>query len=186
MEVNFYTLWHFIIIVIYLSAIIFFFWRRNDKSLKINFKLNIKDALFTLYIFCIIILLFILATYFRILELHPIELTLIQAILIVFYFVAFIAPVEELLFRGIITSCLVKKTSIFVGLITSAIIFGLVHLPNGALGISPLYWNWKLTLLTGISGLFFGIAYLQTKSIINPILLHAASGIIWVLLFGEL
>ena len=186
MILNWYNLWHFVIIISYIFAIVFFFIYRNNKNLKINLNIDVKDTLFTFSMFSIIILLLSLAIYFRILELNPIKFTIIQISFISFYFTVLIAPVEELLFRGVITSWLIKKTNISIGLIVSAIIFGFVHLPNGSSRISLLDLNWKLALISGISGLLFGVTYLKTKSIVNPILLHITSSMIFVLFFGEL
>ncbi|MCX6716128.1 MAG: CPBP family intramembrane metalloprotease [Candidatus Taylorbacteria bacterium] len=92
--------------------------------------------------------------------------------IIVAYIFIIVAPAEEILFRGIIQSTLIKKIGIFRGIILTSIIFGLAHLPNGALGINISLWNWKLALIAMIAGLILGWTYTRTKSIWNAAILH--------------
>ena len=181
---NWYVLWHFFIIVLYLCMIFLFYKFRKNKNLKINLRLNAKDALFALGMLLIIMALLGIAIYSGVLKPNPAKMDITNLVIAIAYFLLFISPVEELLFRGVITHWLVKKTNVFFGLTVSAVIFGAAHLPNGATGINIFYWNWHLAIASGISGLFFGATYLKTRSIINPIMLHAASNIVWILWIG--
>jgi len=183
MMLDWYAFWHFVIIIAYLYAAILIYFFRKSKNLKINIDINAKDLFFTLAMFVILMVLLFIVKSFGLLESHTIEISTLKLILIITYLIIIVAPVEEALFRGVIAFWLVKKTNIFLGWIISAIVFGLAHLPNGASGANLLDWNWKLALIAGVSGLFFGITYLKTKSIINPILLHGLSITVWVLFF---
>lgn len=70
---------------------------------------------------------------------------------------------EELLYRGWLQNLLVYGTgSVWVGLISGAIIFGFGHAYQGKIGI----------VQTGIYGLIFGGVFIFTKSLITGQVLH--------------
>ncbi|MFN0054026.1 MAG: lysostaphin resistance A-like protein [Planctomycetales bacterium] len=67
---------------------------------------------------------------------------------------------EELLFRGLIGTGLLARWGLFRGVIITSILFGLLHLnPAQALGVIPI-------------GIAMHLAYLATRSIWAPILIH--------------
>ena len=92
----------------------------------------------------------------------------------VIYFISYaIIPafVEEILFRGTVCRVLTvygKTTAVVV----SAILFALMHT------------NIEQMLYTFVAGLFFGLLYVESKSILAPILLHLLNNSISV--FGEI
>ena len=93
--------------------------------------------------------------------------------LVVIYIFCIVAPAEEIIFRGFIQGYLSKRAGIWPAIIITSVIFGLIHLPNGATGIALGLWNWKLAIMAGLAGIGFGWVYARTKSIWNVILLHA-------------
>ncbi len=84
-----------------------------------------------------------------------------------------IAFPEELIFRGVILSSLQNYHATGVAILLSALIFGIAHLPNGARGIRPSKWNWKLCALALMAGLPLASLYTLTGSLLLPTLLHA-------------
>lgn len=75
--------------------------------------------------------------------------------------VVVVAPIfEEILFRGKLYNWLHVSCSPLIAILLSSMIFGIVHLE-------------PIVLISGVtSGVLFGYAYLRTRSIIAPILLH--------------
>ena len=79
---------------------------------------------------------------------------------------------EELLFRGVLQSYLVEKSSVLLGIIASSALFGLMH-----------FYNRFYILLTFLVGLFLGWLYYFTGSLLLVVVLHAVYD---VLAFGAL
>lgn len=91
----------------------------------------------------------------------------------------FVCVAEESFFRGLVqgelrrklgSSKLVEWSALFLG----AVLFGLSHFKGG-----PAY-----IVLAGISGLFYGFAYLKTKSFFSPVLVHFLFNLIHLLFFS--
>ncbi|MCR8849356.1 CPBP family intramembrane metalloprotease [Rossellomorea sp. SC111] len=74
------------------------------------------------------------------------------------------ATLEELIWRGVLLSSLIRKTSAIYAVTVTSIGFRLLHL---SIGISPL-----LSLLFSFGGLFFSIVVLKTDSIYPSIAFH--------------
>ena len=100
--------------------------------------------------------------------------TSLTILLTIGYSVVFALP-EEIIFRGIIAKNLSSLLqSIFLAVIFSALIFGAAHLLNGAAGLwPPAGWDWSLAGMTAVAGIFLGILYFSTGSLVLPIALHA-------------
>ena len=85
-----------------------------------------------------------------------------------FFYVCILAPiVEELFFRGVVERILLKlKTSPWVGIIASAMLFTMIHeFPYQAIGAF-------------IGGVIYGWVYYKTKSIYLTFSMHAVNNII--------
>ena len=85
-----------------------------------------------------------------------------------------IAVPEELLFRGIIQNVLEKSLghrNLALGV--TAVVFGLAHLNNGP---RP---DWRYVVLATLAGWFYGRAYLRTRNLIAPALLHTFVDTVW-------
>ncbi|MCC8050120.1 MAG: CPBP family intramembrane metalloprotease [Clostridiales bacterium] len=82
-----------------------------------------------------------------------------------------VAPIiEELVFRGLIQGIISKNYNRYAGVIVSSLIFGAVHLMNGALSlISAL----QLIISGALVGIMFSCIYLSTGSIWASITVHA-------------
>ncbi len=90
----------------------------------------------------------------------------------------FTAWPEEFLFRGLLQNLLSKtlKNS-WLGLFLAAVIFGLSHILHAP------FPNWKYVALASIAGLFYGLAWMRTRSLVPGVLLHALVDISWHILF---
>jgi membrane protease YdiL (CAAX protease family) len=90
----------------------------------------------------------------------------------------FTAWPEEFLFRGILQNLLSRTLkNDTAGLVVASVVFGLSHIAHAP------YPNWKYVALASIAGLFYGRAWLQTKSLVPGTLIHALVDISWHLLF---
>jgi membrane protease YdiL (CAAX protease family) len=79
-----------------------------------------------------------------------------------------IAPAtEEIIYRGWIMGYLKsKKTNTYVTVLTSALVFGLIHIFNGG------FPNTSLFIQSFLFGGLLGIVYLKTNNLLHPILIH--------------
>ena len=91
---------------------------------------------------------------------------------------------EEILFRGLIHNLLAgrlkKNQSELPVLLISSIIFGLAHVNNSDppfifVHLFGMDWSipWAYVILATIAGWFYGLAYIRTRSILAPAMLHA-------------
>ena len=92
-------------------------------------------------------------------QFRPIELILSIGIFI------FVAISEELFLRGYILNNLMTSYNNYISLLISSLLFSLLHAANS---------NFNLLSFTGlfVAGLFFGFAYILTRSLWFPIALH--------------
>lgn len=71
---------------------------------------------------------------------------------------------EELFFRLALPLLIANVTgSVGVGLVASAVIFGLIH----------AYQGWRGVIATTVAGFFLAFVYLKSGSLIHPMVLHA-------------
>lgn len=90
----------------------------------------------------------------------------------------FTAWPEEFLFRGILQNLLSRTLrNEWTGLAITSVIFGLSHIFHAP------YPNWKYVLMATIAGLFYGRAWIKTRSLVPGALIHAAVDISWHVLF---
>jgi uncharacterized protein len=90
----------------------------------------------------------------------------------------FTAWPEEFLFRGLLQNFLTRTFgSPWVGLVVASAIFGLSHILHAP------YPNWKYVMLATVAGLFYGHAWMRTRSLLPGALIHAMVDISWHLLF---
>jgi hypothetical protein len=92
--------------------------------------------------------------------------------LLILYALFFAIP-EEVIFRGVIQSYLQTQLhDTVIAVVLASVIFGIVHLPNGAEGINPRKWNWHFTGIAFLGGLVFGEIFALTDSLLISTLLH--------------
>ncbi len=90
----------------------------------------------------------------------------------------FTAWPEEFLFRGLLQNLLSKTLkSPWLGLLGAAIIFGFSHIHHAP------FPNWKYVGLASIAGVFYGLAWMRTRSLVPGVLIHALVDISWHILF---
>jgi membrane protease YdiL (CAAX protease family) len=90
----------------------------------------------------------------------------------------FTAWPEEFLFRGLLQNFLARTFgSPWAGLVAASAIFGLSHIVHAP------YPNWKYVLVATVAGLFYGHAWMRTRSLLPGTLVHALVDISWHVLF---
>jgi uncharacterized protein len=86
---------------------------------------------------------------------------------------------EELLFRGLLQQWIASWLhSEWAGLLLAALLFGSVHLWYRA------FPNWRFAVLSGVAGVFYGMAYRQARSIRASMVTHALMVTAWRLFFS--
>ena len=79
------------------------------------------------------------------------------------------AIVEEIVCRGLLMGYIEKKTNIRIGIVATAMFFGVIHLLNGALSVTSCL----LLLVSGtLVGIMFGVATYRFNTIWASITLH--------------
>ncbi len=96
-------------------------------------------------------------------------------------YVLFVAPAEELVFRGIILNLLRRKFKNFLALVVSSFFFAIIytHFCGGG-----KCWNLPYMGLAFVAGMVYGISYLKSKNILVPILVHGLTDSIWRIFFS--
>ena len=90
----------------------------------------------------------------------------------------FTAWPEELLFRGLLQNMLSRSfANDWAGLIAASVIFGFSHILHAPVP------NWRYVLLATIAGIFYGRAWMKTRSLVPGVLVHALVDISWHVLF---
>jgi len=90
----------------------------------------------------------------------------------------FTAWPEEFLFRGVLQNLLSKTfKNEWAGLTIASVIFGLSHIFHAP------YPNWKYVLLATIAGIFYGRAWMKTRSLVPGVLIHFLVDFSWHILF---
>jgi uncharacterized protein len=85
---------------------------------------------------------------------------------------------EEFLFRGLLQNLLARSfRNQWVGLIVAAVIFGFSHILHAP------FPNWKYVILATIAGIFYGLAWMKTGSLLPGAIVHGCVDVLWHLLF---
>ncbi len=164
--------YHVIIVSFYiLFCTCFFFFTELPQKL---FAFNTKDLIILFPLLVVSLSIFFAANYFLkfgIVALNKRNLSKLP--IIILYASLLIAIPEEILFRGIIQTYLFLYFQSTISLIgVSSLIFGIAHILNGAKGFSPRNWNWKLVTMTFLAGIFLGLSFYITTSLVVPVILH--------------
>ncbi len=99
-----------------------------------------------------------------------------QALLTAVGMFFFTAYLEEFLFRGIILNLLTHSFEKYLALLITSLLFGLAHLSG---------LDWRYFLLASLAGVFYGNAYLKTRTIPAPALVHTFVDLTWKLFFRK-
>jgi uncharacterized protein len=79
-----------------------------------------------------------------------------------------LAPIfEETLFRGFLLPLLARSVGPWLGILLTALLFGLLH---GAQN----HWAWQPIVLIGVAGIVFGYVRYKTKSTTSAFVMHSA------------
>lgn len=82
--------------------------------------------------------------------------------------VLFVAPGEELLFRGVVQGLLRRSLGVVPGIVGAALIFGGIHVVSISSGDA-----WTYVLVATALGLVLGTIYEYTENLLVPIAVHA-------------
>lgn len=96
-------------------------------------------------------------------------------LVLLFIFCLCIGIIEEILFRGIIFRILIldnSKTSLFMSVALSSILFGMMHLGNLTMNEKMLVTVTTQVVYTEFLGVLFAALYLRFKSLTGIIILH--------------
>ncbi|MBZ5609337.1 MAG: CPBP family intramembrane metalloprotease [Acidobacteriia bacterium] len=95
-----------------------------------------------------------------------------------FAFLWVVALAEEFFFRAFLQSLLARSLhSDAMGLVIASVVFGLAHLPFGS------FPNWRFAILGGVSGVFYGLAFLKARSVRASMVTHALVVTTWRMFF---
>jgi len=90
-----------------------------------------------------------------------------------------LALTEEFFVRGFLQQILARSLhSDTAGIAASSIIFGALHLPFGT------FPNWRFAILAAVAGVFYGVAFVKTRGIRAPMVIHALVVTTWQLMFN--
>ena len=147
----------------------------NFESVKLNLKLSTEGfVLLAAYFLIALVIILPLGYFMRFIRLRREKRTLKGSIYVFLSGLLVFAIPEELLFRGLFQGYAQLVTgSKWVALIFATALFGAAHITTGKI------WNWRYAFLATIAGFFFGLMYMNTASIIYPILLHALIIFVW-------
>jgi len=90
-----------------------------------------------------------------------------------------VALAEEFFVRGFLQQILARSLrSEAAGLVIASVAFGALHLPFGT------FPNWRFAILAAVAGLFYGFAFIRTRGIRAPMVVHALVVTAWQLFFN--
>jgi uncharacterized protein len=91
----------------------------------------------------------------------------------------FVALREEFFFRGLLQEWMERwLRSGWLGLVAAALLFGLLHLWFRS------FPNWRFAILAATAGLFYGRAYMTTRSVRAAMVTHALVNTAWRVFFS--
>lgn len=165
-----FTVGEILVKILIVFLIIKFIRKKEEFSLKVKYKPNIKEYLYALLFLGSHLLIFS-NTIGLLMEKIEVSQWLVEAFdeilidpIIAFVSLCVIAPVfEEIIYRGIILEQLSKRYSMGTSIIVSGLIFGLIHL------------NPHQSVNTFFIGIILGFIYLKTNSLLLCIFWHFAN-----------
>jgi len=90
----------------------------------------------------------------------------------------FTAWPEEFLFRGLLQNLLARTfRNQWAGLAGAAVVFGFSHILHAP------FPNWKYVILATIAGIFYGLAWMKTGSLVPGAIVHGCVDVLWHVLF---
>ena len=166
------------VVICWLFVSVYFFFFTSSPFSYFTFQINDLILFFPIAI-CAFASLFVANRFIHFGQIETSLGGLKQNFLIIFYALVLIAIPEEIIFRAYIQGNLHLFTSnIIAVIIISSFIFGIAHLPNGARGFRPREWNWKLAAMCFVAGLYLGLAYFLTNSLVEPVILHTLFAVV--------
>lgn len=96
----------------------------------------------------------------------------------IFFGILWVVALAEEFFRGLLQQLLTRGLhSEIAGVAVTAVLFGAAHLPFRK------FPNWRFAILAGITGVFYGIAFLKSRSVRASMVTHALVVTTWRSLF---
>ena len=101
------------------------------------------------------------------------KIKLVNCILLPIYSFLLFALPEEIIFRYFVQGRLLDLgMHAFWAILLASVVYGSAHILNGAEGMHPRAWNWRLVIMTTTLGVFLSALYYVTSSILLPVALH--------------
>ena len=163
--------YHLFIIPIYIIISIYYLFFNSSARYNYIFNNNDFRLILPVVIFALATLL-IINNFLKFGKIGINKKNLSKLPLIIFYALILIAIPEEIIFRGIIQTYFQNLTSIIAAIFLSSLVYGIAHILNGAKGLTPKKWNWKLVIMTFALGIYIGFTYFTTNSLIIPTIIH--------------
>jgi len=109
------------------------------------------------------------------------DVTLMHVFSIVSIYFLTVALPEELVFRGILQTILTKRHGNLLGILVTAVLFGLIHLNNESRTSVATFGvpNWWYMVFAIFAGIGYGYVYQKTKNLFAPVTLHATVDLVW-------
>jgi membrane protease YdiL (CAAX protease family) len=151
--------------------------KKTLASLGFTKLFLIKDSLFgLLFGFIIIVTGFVCLLFTKQISFISIQFKQVELILSIGIFLC-ITLSEELLFRGYILNNLLISFNKYIAVFISSLLFCLIHAAN------PNF-NFLGSINLFVAGIFFGLAYVQTRSLWFPLALHFSWNFFQGAIFG--
>lgn len=165
-----------------LPVLAFFIWKSNVKIrcsdfTKINMVQFLQVFLLTIFSFCIFhFCVFFLKLQFQ--REYPVFVIPQLDFLSVLHALVLAPVVEEILYRRILLAQFVKQYPVWVAIVLSSFIFALLH--------APVFMFPELLIPFFISGMFLGLIYYKTESLLLCVMAHFVMNLIEYLPFEYL
>ncbi len=170
-------------------ALIFIFILLRIKKLSFNLKPKLsKIGIKYTIIFLVVILVYVIISYIvgyklRTIAPYDYELNIRNCFGYLGFELLLSGPSEEILFRAlpITVLCLfdTKSEHKWKTIIIASVLFGIAHI-GWSLNPFTLSVSWFQVAYAFILGIAYGIAYIKSKSIIYPMIMHSMSNVIMV------
>ncbi len=147
--------------------------RRNIRiDISVTYE-NLKYA--ALYIVVLSLLLIPVGLHVGFLRFHPrLEIAHVENTVISYFL--FVAPVEELMFRGLVFNLLRRAMDAEIALLYSTLLFATAYSHISGGGVFP---NIPYAAMAFVAGGVYGLSYMKTRTLAVPILIHGTVDTIW-------
>jgi membrane protease YdiL (CAAX protease family) len=160
------------------AAVVLFIFLFDFTNARLTLDFSAKSfGLLVLYFAIIVAVLLPVAFYMKFVKRLKQKRTVVDFIHVFIISLLIVAIPEELIFRGLFQGFLEMIFNEWIALAIATAYFGAAHL------WTPKPHNVRYAILATIAGFFFGLLFMQTESIIYPMLLHGLVIATWFTFF---